>query len=142
LGNGEIGDGGAIVVGMKGDLLVAGAAGERPVEDFSELVNSRSGGRITIRNWAKLWSRPSCFVDHDPTIVGAIAIAGGIVVAVISRDAKSRARVIAFRSWRPGLHPRLLRDPEAGQTLQIHFSELRRTDYQSDAACSSSYTNL
>jgi hypothetical protein len=35
----RIGGGSAVIVGVEGDLLVARAAGERPVEDFSEFVN-------------------------------------------------------------------------------------------------------
>src|SRR5260370_35548479 len=38
LGDGKICSGGAIVVGGEGDLFVAGAAGERPVENFSAVV--------------------------------------------------------------------------------------------------------
>ena len=39
LRDGEVGGSGAVVVGMERDLLVAGAAGKRAVQDLAELVD-------------------------------------------------------------------------------------------------------
>jgi hypothetical protein len=49
--DGEIGGGSAVIVGVEGDLLVARAAGERPIEDFSEFVNLVPGNDAPF-DWA------------------------------------------------------------------------------------------